>query len=297
MDYEKQKEKLIDQLKKSSGISFEISETDLSEDEVIAKLKEMVAFCNSSESKNGFLISFLEGGLKKDQAAKGFHQYHIEEDAIRVPYLLESKQAYPKEAITALKALLASSDIILEMDVNKILIVRRYDETPSEYDIEQSALELIDMMGAEAYTAFCVAYDGVCTNIYQFPNMYENLSMAMSIGNIFSSGSRIFSYQDLGLGRLLYNIPPEECKAFFGKRLDEKAFMELDEETIHTLNVFFDNDLSIAETSRQLFLHRNTLIYKLDKFQSMTGLDVRKFRDATACKIALMLVEIMRKEK
>lgn len=296
MDYLKQKEKLLGQLQKASGISFDISETDLTEDEVIAKLKDMVAFYNSTGSKVGFLMTFLEGQMKKDQAVKGFRQYHIIEETVRVPFLLESKQPYSQEAVAALKALLTGDDIVLEMDSTKLLVIREFDEEPFSDEIEQMAFEIIDMMGTEAFTAFNVSYDEVCDSIFKLPKMYENLQVAMSIGNIFSTGSRIFSYQDLGLGRLLYNIPPEECKAFFGKRLDEKVFMDIDEETLHTLNVFFDNDLSIAETSRQLFLHRNTLIYKLDKFQSTTGLDVRRFSDATACKIALMLVEIMRKE-
>ena len=293
MDYEKQKEKLISQLKKVSGITFDITETELSEGEVIARLKEMIAFYSSKDSKAGFMVSFLEGQLKKDQAVRGFNQYHIDENVKRVPFLLESKQPYPQEAISAMKALLSEEDMVIEMEANRILVVRAFDDEPFDDEIEQMALELIDMMGAEAFTAFNISCDGVCDTIMELPQMYENLVMAMTIGNTFFFANRIFSYQDLGLGRLLYNISSEECKAFFGKRLSEAAFRELDEETIHTLNVFFENDLSIAETSRQLFLHRNSLIYKLDKFQSATGLDVRKFRDATICKIALMLIAIM----
>ena len=111
----------------------------------------------------------------------------------------------------------------------------------------------------------------------------------MEIGNTFNSHGRIYSYEDLGLGRLLYNVPPSEIKAYLNKHINIDILSQIDAETLSLINAFFEHDLSLAETARQTFIHRNTLIYRLDKFADLTGYDVRKFSDAITVKISLML--------
>ena len=118
--------------------------------------------------------------------------------------------------------------------------------------------------------------------------------MALDVGRIFFSAPNIIAYSELGIGRLIYQLPIPLCKMFIREIFDGKNPDDFDEETLTTINKFFENSLNVSETSRQLFIHRNTLVYRLDKLQKSTGLDLRVFEDAITFKIALMVVKYMK---
>ena len=118
--------------------------------------------------------------------------------------------------------------------------------------------------------------------------------MALDVGRIFYSNRYVISYSDLGIGRLIYQLPMPLCKMFIKEIFGNKSPDDFDEETLTTINKFMENSLNVSETSRQLFIHRNTLVYRLDKIQKSTGLDLRVFEDAITFKIALMVVKYMK---
>ena len=118
--------------------------------------------------------------------------------------------------------------------------------------------------------------------------------MALDVGKIFFSENRIIAYSVLGIGRLIYQLPLPLCRMFIHEIFGDKSPDDFDEETLTTINKFFENSLNVSETSRQLYIHRNTLVYRLDKLQRTTGLDLRVFEDAITFKIALMVVEYMK---
>ena len=118
--------------------------------------------------------------------------------------------------------------------------------------------------------------------------------MALDVGRIFYSNRNVIAYSNLGIGRLIYQLPMPLCKMFIKEIFGGKSPDDFDEETLVTINRFFDNNLNVSETSRQLYIHRNTLVYRLDKLQKMTGLDIRIFEDAITFKIALMVVKYMK---
>jgi carbohydrate diacid regulator len=117
--------------------------------------------------------------------------------------------------------------------------------------------------------------------------------MALDVGKIFYSDRNVVAYSNLGIGRLIYQLPMSLCKMFIKEIFDGKSLDEFDEETLVTINKFFENSLNVSETSRQLYIHRNTLVYRLDKLQKTTNLDLRVFEDAITFKIALMVVKYM----
>ena len=118
--------------------------------------------------------------------------------------------------------------------------------------------------------------------------------MALDIGKIFYSERNIVAYNKLGLGRLIYQLPVQMCKMFIHEIFAGRSPDDFDEETLQTINKFFENNLNVSEASRQLFIHRNTLVYRLDKLQKMTNLDLREFDDAITFKMALMVVKYMK---
>ena len=123
---------------------------------------------------------------------------------------------------------------------------------------------------------------------------YKEAKLALDVGKIFFDDRKVIAYSTLGIGRLIYQLPIPLCKMFIREIFEGKSPDEFDEETLTTINKFFENSLNVSETSRQLYIHRNTLVYRLDKLQKSTGLDLRVFEDAITFKIALMVVKYMK---
>ena len=118
--------------------------------------------------------------------------------------------------------------------------------------------------------------------------------MALDVGKIFYASENIVAYSRLGIGRLIYQLPIPLCKMFIKEIFADVSPDDFDEETLETIAKFFENNLNVSETSRQLFIHRNTLVYRLDKLDRATGLDLRVFDDAITFQIALMVVKYMK---
>ena len=131
-------------------------------------------------------------------------------------------------------------------------------------------------------------------DIKEVSKSYKEAKMALDVGKIFFDEKDIVAYSTLGIGRLIYQLPLPLCKMFIKEIFEGKSPDEFDEETLATINKFFENSLNVSETSRQLYIHRNTLVYRLDKLQKSTGLDLRVFEDAITFKIALMVVKYMK---
>ena len=295
MNFEDKKEKLLEQLSKASGIKFEIADSELSDEETVNKLKEMVVRFNVLDSKSSFYRAFLTRELSYSDAAGYIHRFHIDENAIRMVFYLESQIDYSKEAVSLLKSLLPDSqDALVQIDTKHIAVIVHFDTLPTDEDILQYCNEFLDMLESEAFLSFKVSYDLPINKFTELPNSYKDIVLAMHIGNIFRSSDHVYSYSTMGLGRLLYNIPEEEVETYLNNHINIDILAQLDVETLNLLEAFFDNDLSLAETSRKMFIHRNTLIYRLDKFADLTGYDVRKFSDAITVKLSLMLYNYIR---
>ena len=139
-----------------------------------------------------------------------------------------------------------------------------------------------------------IALGTIVGEIKEVSRSYKEARMALDVGRIFFSEKEIVAYSTLGIGRLIYQLPIPLCKMFIREIFDGRSPDDFDEETLTTINKFFENSLNVSETSRQLYIHRNTLVYRLDKLQKSTGLDLRVFEDAITFKIALMVVKYMK---
>jgi carbohydrate diacid regulator len=155
------------------------------------------------------------------------------------------------------------------------------------------AKSIMDALASDASQKVHIAYGTIINEIRDVSRSYKEAKMALDVGKIFYSEENVIAYSNLGIGRLIYQLPVHLCRMFIREIFDGKSPEDLDEETLTTINKFFDNNLNVSETSRQLYIHRNTLVYRLDKLQKSTGLDLRKFDDAITFKIALMVVKYM----
>ena len=139
-----------------------------------------------------------------------------------------------------------------------------------------------------------MAYGTIVNELKEVSRSYKEARMALDVGKIFFGDKEVIAYSSLGIGRLIYQLPIPLCKMFIREIFDNKSPDDFDEETLVTIDKFFENSLNVSETSRQLYIHRNTLVYRLDKLQKSTGLDLRVFEDAITFKIALMVVRYMK---
>ena len=161
-------------------------------------------------------------------------------------------------------------------------------------EMEQVARTILDMLNTEAMISARVAYGTIINEIKEVSRSYKEAKMALDVGKIFYSGKNIIAYANLGIGRLIYQLPMPLCRMFIKEIFDNRSPDDFDDETLTTIYKFFENNLNVSETARQLYIHRNTLVYRLDKIQKATGLDLRVFEDAITFKIALMVVRYMK---
>ena len=166
--------------------------------------------------------------------------------------------------------------------------------TETSDELHHVAETILDMLETEAMIDARVSYGTVVNEIKDVSKSYKEAKMALEVGKIFYAERNIIAYNRLGIGRLIYQLPLPLCKMFIREIFTNVSPDEFDEETLTTINKFFENNLNVSETSRQLYIHRNTLVYRLDKLQRSTGLDLRVFDDAITFKIALMVVKYMK---
>ena len=149
-------------------------------------------------------------------------------------------------------------------------------------------------MNAETNSHVYISSGTIVSDLKDVSRSYKEAKMALDVGKIFYSDRNVVAYANLGIGRLIYQLPMSLCKMFIKEIFENQSLDEFDEETLVTINKFFENSLNVSETSRQLYIHRNTLVYRLDKLQKTTNLDLRVFEDAITFKIALMVVKYMK---
>ena len=187
-----------------------------------------------------------------------------------------------------------SKDFITAVDEKNLIVVKEIAPGEGYPEINKTARMMLNLLKGETGEEIHIAYGTIVPELKEVSRSYKEAKMALDVGKIFFEERDIIAYSSLGIGRLIYQLPIPLCKMFIREIFDGKSPDEFDEETLTTINKFFENSLNVSETSRQLYIHRNTLVYRLDKLQKSTGLDLRVFEDAITFKIALMVVKYMK---
>lgn len=246
--------------------------------------------------KDNFIKNLLLDNLLLVDIYNRAKKLHIDTYARRLVFLIETKNEKETGALEIIKGIFANKtkDFITQVDEKNIILVKEVKQNETYEDMEKTAKVILDMLNTEAMTSVHVSYGTIVNEIKDVSRSYKEAKMALDVGKIFYSDHKVVAYSSLGIGRLIYQLPMPLCKMFIKEIFGEKSPDEFDEETIATINKFFENSLNVSETSRQLYIHRNTLVYRLDKLQKSTNLDLRVFEDAITFKIALMVVKYMK---
>lgn len=246
--------------------------------------------------KDNFVKNLLLDNLLLVDIYNRAKKLHIDTEVRRIVYIIETKNEKDTNALETVRTLFSTKtkDFITAVDEKNIILVKEVKPNENYEDMSKTAKVIVDMLNTEAMSAVNVAYGTIVNEIKEVSRSYKEAKLALDVGKIFYSDRNIIAYSNLGIGRLIYQLPIPLCKMFIKEIFDGKSPDEFDEETLTTINKFFENSLNVSETSRQLYIHRNTLVYRLDKLQKGTGLDLRVFEDAITFKIALMVVKYMK---
>ncbi|MDD3794978.1 MAG: helix-turn-helix domain-containing protein [Lachnospiraceae bacterium] len=262
----------------------------------VSQLQGLIIAYKERFDKNNFVQNLILDNLLLVDIYNRAKKLHIEPEAKRIAYIIETKNEKDNTAMEIVKGLFGSNlkDFITAVDEKSIILVQELAAEEEYEKVLETARTICDMLNAEAMSTVTVAFGTICNEIQQVSRSYKEARMALNVGKIFYSEKRIHSYRRLGIGRLIYQLPINLCEMFMHEVFTGDMPDTFDEETLTTINKFFENNLNISETARQLFVHRNTLVYRLEKLQKSTGLDIKTFDDALTFKIALMVTSYMR---
>ena len=260
------------------------------------QIRNLLVAYKERYDKDNFVKNLLLDNLLLVDIYNRAKKLHIETNVKRIVFLIETENEKDINALETVKGLFAGKkkDFITQVDEKNIILVKEVVENEDYDDMEKTAKVILDMLNTEAMTKVHVAYGTMVQEIKDVSRSYKEAKMALDVGKIFYSDRNVIAYSTLGIGRLIYQLPMPLCKMFIKEIFGQKSPDDFDDETIATINKFFENSLNVSETSRQLYIHRNTLVYRLDKLQKSTGLDLRIFEDAITFKIALMVVNYMK---
>ena len=246
--------------------------------------------------KDNFIKNLLLDNLLLVDIYNRAKKLHIDTDVRRIVFIIETKNEKDTNALETVRNIFSTKtkDFITAVDEKNIILVKEVKQTESYDDMNKIAKVVVDMLNTEVMSSVHVSYGTIVNEIKEVSRSYKEAKMALDVGKIFYENQNIIAYSNLGIGRLIYQLPLPLCKMFIREIFDGKSPDEFDEETLTTIDKFFENSLNVSETSRQLYIHRNTLVYRLDKLQKSTGLDLRVFEDAITFKIALMVVKYMK---
>ena len=245
--------------------------------------------------KDNFIKNLLLDNLLLVDIYNRAKKLHIDTEVRRVIFIIETKHEKDSTALDNVRNLLGNraKDFVTAVDEKNIIVVKELEPNDGHVELEKIAQNLYNLLTEEGEEGVLIAYGTIVNDIKEVSKSYKEAKLALDVGKIFFSERNVIAYSALGIGRLIYQLPIPLCKMFIREIFEGKSPDDFDEETLTTINKFFENNLNVSETSRQLYIHRNTLEYRLDKLQKSTGLDLRVFEDAITFKIALMVVKYM----
>ena len=257
----------------------------------VSQLENLIQVSKQRVDKNHFYQNLMLDNLLVGDIYQQAKKLGIELEANRIVFVIEPKNDRDNMLLEAMKALYATEtkDIITSVDENHIIYVKHMEREDDYKSLNQIAKSMVDTINTEVMTSVRVAYGTVVGNIKDVSKSYKEATMALDVGKIFYEKQTVLAYNELGIGRLIHQLPLPLCDMFLHEVFTKNTIDQLDEETLSTVNLFFENSLNISETARKMYVHRNTLVYRLEKIQKNTGLDVRVFDDALTFKIAMMV--------
>lgn len=245
--------------------------------------------------KTNFMHNIIFDNLLSFDLHQKARELHVDIDVPRAVFYVKKQENSEAAIYEVIRNMYPDKerDFVINIDANNIVIIKELQEIVKSDKLETMAQQILNTINSETMTKVIVGVGTVAANIDELNNAYKEAQIALEVGKVFEEGKDVLNYDSLGIGRLIYQLPIKLCELFLQEVFKKGSIASLDDETILTINKFFENDLNVSETSRQLFVHRNTLVYRLEKIMKLTGLDLRKFDQAIVFKVAMMVYKYL----
>ena len=246
--------------------------------------------------KDNFIKNLLLDNLLLVDIYNRAKKLHIDTEVRRVVFIVETNRDKDGNELEKIRGIFGTKtkDFVTAVDEKNIIVVKEVGENEGYEELNKIAESMVNLFRADADSDVHVAYGTIVGEIKEVSRSYKEADMALEVGRVFYVDKNILAYSELGIGRLIHQLPASLCEMFLKEVFDGDVAVQFEEEELTTVYTFFDNNLNISETARQLYVHRNTLVYRLEKIQKKTGLDVRVFEDALTFKIAMMVADHMK---
>ena len=260
----------------------------------VCQIRNLIQAYRDQFDRNNFMQNVLLGNMLVVDMYNRAKKLRVEQ-AERVVFVIDvagKKDGIVMETVKNLFAV-QNRDFVTEVDEKSIILIKDVRDMGKEEDLDNFAAMIVDNLHMEAMIPARVGYGNRVELLQDISRSYQEDRMALEVGSIFYVEKETLSYARLGIGRLIYQLPISLCEMFIKEVFGDTIPDIFDEETTVTIQRFFDNNLNISETARQLYVHRNTLVYRLERIEKALGLDIRAFEDAMLFKIALMVMAHM----
>ncbi|HJD43060.1 MAG TPA: helix-turn-helix domain-containing protein [Candidatus Mediterraneibacter quadrami] len=299
MEHTQELAKALAELKRITGITMDVTADSPEEaEQALTQIRCLCTAYREKYNKADFLQGLMTGGIPAYDIAERAARLHINPDEQRILFLFETKEI-DETVMEILKSLFPAQTktYLVPVTERTVAVLRPVRSGESEKDSRRIARMIVDTLNTEALVQIRLSYSFLFDSLTDLPEAFRETSLALRVGRLFYSEQTVFPYNELGIGRLIYQLPVSLCESFLKEIFGADIPNSFDEETLGTVNRFFQNNLNIAETSRQLHMHRNTLIYRLDQIEKHTGLDIRLFEDAMTFRIAIMVLNYLQSER
>lgn len=267
--------------------------------------EEAVAFCRMSQvtlnvtkthyeekhDKGTFVKNIITDNILPGDIYIRAKELQFQTELPRAVFLVRQKGRADVAVVELLQSMFddQQQDFVISVNETDIAVVRQVSPDITNEELMQIAKTIEDRLKTELFARTTIGIGTVSEHLRELADSYKEAQVAIEVGKVFDTEKTIINYKNLGIGRLIYQLPTTLCEIFLSEVFKKNSIDSLDQETLFTINMFFENSLNVSETSRKLFVHRNTLVYRLEKIKKLTGLDLREFDDAIIFKVALMV--------
>lgn len=254
-------------------------------------LNDAKIFYEEKHDRSTFVKNIIMDNILPGDIYIRAKELHFATDAPRAVFLVRQIGHGDVSSVDVLSGLFPdkSQDFVISINESDIAVVKQILPTSTAEDFEKLAQKMADVLKSELSIKTVIGFGTVAEHLRNLADSYKEAQTAIDVGKVFDTEKSIINYQNLGIGRLIYQLPTTLCEIFLTEVFKKNSIDSLDQETLFTINKFFENNLNVSETSRKLFVHRNTLVYRLEKIKKLTGLDLREFDHAIVFKVALMV--------
>ena len=258
---------------------------------VSISLQSLKQFHDEKFDRLNFIKNVVMDNIMPGDIYARAREMHFATDIPRVVLIIRVEQQKEMSTYDVVQNLFPDKqkDFVCDTSEYDTELIKELKKGIDSKDVEKLAASIVDTLNVEYYIKACVGIGTQVTNIKDLASSFKEARIALEVGKVFDTEKTIVNYENLGIARLIYQLPTTLCEMFLREVFKQGSIESLDQETLFTIQSFFENNLNVSETSRGLFVHRNTLVYRLEKIRKITGLDLRQFDDAIVFKVALMV--------